>query len=65
VYKYIELTGTSDKSIEDAVEGALARAAQTMRGIDWVEVKDVRGRVENNKIDHWQVMLKVAFALEE
>lgn len=65
VYKYIELTGTSGKSVEDAVQGALARAASTMRGIDWVEVKDIRARVENDKIDHWQVMLKVAFAFDE
>ena len=65
VYKYIELTGTSNASIEDAAQTALARASQTMRGIDWMEVKDVRARVENGKIDHWQVMLKVAFALDE
>lgn len=65
VYKYIELTGTSNAGIEDAVQGALARASSTMRGIDWIEVKDIRARVENDKIDHWQVMLKVAFALEE
>jgi flavin-binding protein dodecin len=65
VYKYIELTGTSHAGIEDAVQGALARASKTMRGIDWIEVQDIRARVENDKIDHWQVMLKIAFALEE
>ena len=65
VYKYIELTGTSNVGIEDAAEGALTRASQTMRGIDWIEIKDIRARVENGKIDHWQVMMKVAFALDE
>lgn len=65
VYKYIELYGTSAQSIEDAVQVAFDRAATTMRGIDWIEVKDIRARVEGGAIAHWQVAVKLAFALDE
>jgi flavin-binding protein dodecin len=65
VYKSLELTGTSERSIEDAVSTALKRASKTMRNIRWVEVKDVRGHVESDRIAHWQVTMKVGFTLEE
>lgn len=65
VYKRIELVGTSAKSIEDAVEGALARAHRTMRGIKWVELGQVRGAVEGGKVSHWQVLMTIGFTLEE
>lgn len=65
VYKMIELTGSSPKSIEQAVENALARAAKTVRNMRWFEVVETRGHIENGKIGHWQVMLKVGFTLDE
>jgi flavin-binding protein dodecin len=65
VYKTIELTGSSTKSIEDAVSGAIARAAQTVRNMRWFEVVDTRGHIENNRIAHWQVTIKVGFTLDE
>lgn len=65
VYKQIELVGSSTVSSDDAVKQALARAAQTLRHIGWFEVTSVRGHVEDGKIGHWQVSLKVGVRLED
>ena len=65
VYKLIELTGTSGKSIEDAVNSALARAAQTVRNMRWFEVTETRGHVEAGEVKHWQVTIKLGFTLED
>jgi flavin-binding protein dodecin len=65
VYKKIELTGSSDKDIEDAVRNAIAKAGQTVRNMRWFEVVETRGHLENNKITHWQVTIKVGFTLED
>ena len=64
VYKQIELTGSSTTSIEDAVGTAIAKAAQTVRNMHWFEVVETRGHIENDKIAHWQVTIKVGFTLE-
>ena len=64
VYKIIELTGSSAKGIEDAVENAVAKAAQTVRNMRWLQVTDTRGHIENNKIAHWQVTVKIGFTME-
>lgn len=65
VYKTIELTGSSKKSIEDAVEKAVARASKTVRNMRWFEVTTTRGYVEKNKVAYWQVTLKIGFTLED
>ena len=65
VYKHIELTGSSTKSAQDAVETAIARANQTLRNMQWFEVIDTRGHIEDGKVAHWQVTIKVGFTLEE
>ena len=65
VYKKIELVGSSPESIEAAVENALARAKKTIRNMRWLEVTEMRGHIENGKIDHWQVAVKVGFTLED
>ena len=65
IYKYIELTGSSTEGIEDAVKRALARAAATVRNMRWFEITGTRGHIENGKVAHWQVTLKVGFTLEE
>jgi dodecin len=64
VYKILELTGSSTIGIEDAVQKAIARAHQTIRNIQWFNVTETRGHVEDGKIAHWQVTLKVGFTLE-
>ena len=65
IYKKIELTGSSTVGIEDAVEKALTRAAKTVHNMRWFEVVETRGNIENGKIAHWQVTLKVGFTLDE
>jgi len=64
VYKIIELVGSSPGSIEEAAQNALARAEQTIRNMRWFEMTETRGHIENGKINHWQVTLKVGFTLE-
>jgi flavin-binding protein dodecin len=65
VYKTIELTGSSASSSDDAVRSALAKAAKTVRGMRWFQVIDCRGHIERERIDHWQVTIKVGFTLED
>jgi flavin-binding protein dodecin len=64
IYRVIELAGTSDKSIEDAVSSAIARANKTIRNLRWFELMQTRGHIENGKIAHFQVTLKVGFTME-
>lgn len=65
VYKIVEIVGSSATSIEDAVQTAIARAAKSLREIRWFEVTDTRGHVENGKVAHYQVTLRIGFTLEE
>ncbi len=65
VYKLIELTGTSTTSVEDAVDGAIKRANKTVKNLRWFEVIETRGSIEKGKIQHWQVTIKVGFAVED
>ena len=64
VYKMIELTGSSAIGIEDACQKAIAKASQTVRNVRWFTVTETRGHVEDGKIAHWQVTIKVGFTLE-
>ena len=65
IYKKIELVGSSPDSFDDAVKNALARAHKTMRNMRWFEVTETRGYLDQGKIAHWQVTLKVGFTLED
>ncbi len=64
VYKIIELTGTSSVSIEEAVENAIAQAHKTLKHLCWFQVVETRGNLKEGKILHWQVTIKVGFAIE-
>jgi hypothetical protein len=64
VYKIIELTGTSTKTIEEAVNLALKRAGKTIKNLAWFEIVETRGSIENNQVAHWQVTIKVGFTVE-
>jgi flavin-binding protein dodecin len=64
VFKTIELTGTSGKSMEDAVTTAIATAAKTVRNMCWFEVVDNRGKIKDGKVAEWQVTLKIGFRIE-
>jgi flavin-binding protein dodecin len=65
VYKVVELVGSSETSIEDAIQTAIRRASQTLRNLRWFEVLQTRGHVENGEVRHYQVLLKAGFTLEE
>jgi len=65
IYKKIELVGTSQTSIEEAVNNAVAKAAESVRNIRWVEILETRCHVENQKIVYWQVSVKIGFTLDE
>ena len=65
VYKITELTGSSPKSIEDAVNQAVGRAAKTLRNLRWFEVTETRGHLENGKVAHWQVTVKIGFTIDD
>ena len=65
VYKKIELTGSSPKSVQDAIENAIERASRTIRNMRWFEVTETRGHIEDGKVAHWQVTLKIGFTLDE
>lgn len=64
VYKQIELTGSSPTSIEDAVQNALQKASKTLHGMRWFEITETRGHLENDKLAHWQVTIKVGVTLD-
>ena len=64
VYKMIELVGSSTVGTDAAIQNAIARASQTVKHIDWFQVIEQRGHVDNGKIAHYQVTLKVGFRLE-
>ena len=64
VYKYIDIVGTSSSSIEDAIQRAIAQASKTVRQIQWFEVKEVRGRIDQVKISQFQVTLRLGFRVE-
>jgi flavin-binding protein dodecin len=64
VYKIVELVGSSSVGTDDAIRQAIARAADTLRRIDWFEVVETRGHVVDGRVAHFQVTLKVGFRLE-
>ncbi len=64
VYKLIELTGTSTTSIEDAVANAIKRAHKTIKYLCWFQVIETRGNIAKGNVHHWQVTIKVGFAVE-
>ncbi|MDP1770692.1 MAG: dodecin family protein [Methylobacter sp.] len=65
VYKKIELTGSSTVGIQEAIENAVSKAAATAENMRWLEVIETRGHIENGKVAHWQVTIKIGFALTE
>jgi dodecin len=64
VYKVVELVGSSPESSDAAIRNAIARAEATVRNLRWFEVIETRGHIENGRIGHWQVTLKVGFTLD-
>jgi flavin-binding protein dodecin len=65
IYKILELTGSSTTGTDDAVQNAIAKASKTVQHLDWFEVLETRGHIQDGKIAHWQVTLKLGFRLNE
>ena len=65
IYKTIELVGSSTTGAEDAIRNAVIKAAQSLRNLRWFEVLETRGHIEEGRVAHWQVTLKLGFTLED
>lgn len=65
VYKKIEIVGSSPVSIENAVQNAVTRASKSIRNMRWLEVTETRAHLEEAKVAHWQVTVKIGFTLED
>ena len=65
VYRVIQIVGSSEKSTDDAIHSAIARASKTLRDLRWFEVMETRGHIEDGKVTHYQVTLRVGFTLAE
>lgn len=65
VAKIIEIVGTSDSSVEDAIQGAIVRASKTVDNLQWFHVTEIRGALDGENIERFQVMMKVGFGLND
>jgi flavin-binding protein dodecin len=65
VYRLSEIVGSSETSLEEAMAGAIRKASQTVRNIDWFETQSIRGQVVEGEIAYYQVTLKVGFRVED
>ena len=63
-YKIVELVGSSSESVQQAIDGAIARAAQTLRNLDWFEVREIRGTIDGNSANWYQVKVGVGFRID-
>ncbi|MFD8030788.1 dodecin [Streptomyces sp. NPDC059717] len=63
-YRVTEIVGSSTEGIDEAIRNGIDRASQTLHNLDWFEVTQVRGHIENGQIEHYQVGLKVGFRLD-
>jgi dodecin len=65
VYKKVELVGSSTTSVTEAIQTAIARASKTMRNLDWFEVDQIRGHIKDGEVEHYQVVMKVGFRIDD
>jgi flavin-binding protein dodecin len=65
VYSKTEIVGSSAESIDEAIRGAVRRASATLRQVEWFEVSEIRGHVQDGEVGHFQVTLKIGFVLED
>lgn len=64
VYKRVEVVGSSSVSIDDAIAQGIERTSKTVNHVEWFEVQEIRGHVEDGKVGHYQVVMKVGFRLD-
>ena len=65
IYKQIEITGSSTESSDDAIRKAIAKAGQSVKHMDWFDVVETRGYIEQSAVKYWQVMIKIGFRIED
>ncbi len=65
VYKHIELTGSSKTNIEEAIQNAVTKSSESVRNMRWFQMTDLRGHIDEGKVSHWQVTIKIGFTLED
>ncbi|MBT3013568.1 MAG: dodecin [Candidatus Thiodiazotropha endolucinida] len=65
VYKKIQLVGSSQTSSDDAIRNAIARAGETIDNMNWFEVVETRGHIDNGQVAHWQVTINIGFRLND
>ncbi len=65
IYKKIELIGSSQTSIEDAVRNAVSRASKSIRNMRWFEIVETRGHIDGGDVQYWQVTIKIGFTLDD
>lgn len=65
IYRVIQIVGSSDKSVDDAIQRAVSRASRTLRNLRWFEVVETRGHIEDGKVHHYQVTLKIGFTIAD
>jgi flavin-binding protein dodecin len=64
VYKKVEIVGSSRHSTDDAIRNAIEQASKNLKNLEWFEVQETRGHIEDGKVGHFQVVLKIGFRLE-
>ncbi|ANG63670.1 dodecin flavoprotein [Marinobacterium aestuarii] len=64
VYKLIEVAGSSTVGYDDAIQKAVTKAAASLENLDWFEVKEMRGHIQDGKVAHYQVVVKIGFRLD-
>jgi flavin-binding protein dodecin len=64
VYKTVEITGSSTEGVTEAIERAVAKASESLRGLDWFELTEVRGHIADGRVAHYQATVKIGFRLE-
>lgn len=65
IYKHIEVTGTSAKSVDDAIRNAIKRAGKSVHGMRWFEMTQIRGDITDGDVAHWQVTVKIGFRIDD
>lgn len=65
IYKLLELVGSSETGIDDAIRNAIEKASKTIRHLEWFEVVETRGHIQDGKVVHFQVTLKVGFRIDD
>jgi len=64
-YRVTEVVGSSHEGVDAAIRNAVNRASETLRHLEWFEVTQLRGSIENGEIEHYQVGVKLGFRLED